>query len=329
MGASARAARRRRAGRPLAAPPCRSTRPALAFGNGRSYGDVCLNDGGVLWATRGPRRFIAFDGDRRARCEAGVMLARSSVSRCRRLVPAGHAGHALVTRRRRDRQRRPRQEPPPRRHVRRARRAPTCCAPTAAVVCSPARRRLVPGDGRRPRSDRPDRVGEVRLRPVAGPWIETRTHAVRLARRVLRAISARLADARVHGRRGSTALGRPPARARGLFFAATTPQRSNRAPRREALQRAVRRRRSRSSAAAGARLQRPYYRAPPATQRRARQTTALLLPARRPAATGTGIYGPRGFHQYQCVVPARPQRDATRELSRRSRRSAPARSSRC
>ena len=30
-----------------------SRKPGLPFGNGRSYGDVCLNAGGVLWATRG------------------------------------------------------------------------------------------------------------------------------------------------------------------------------------------------------------------------------------------------------------------------------------
>ena len=35
--------------------------PGLAFGNGRSYGDVCLNPGGTLWLTRGMDRFISFD----------------------------------------------------------------------------------------------------------------------------------------------------------------------------------------------------------------------------------------------------------------------------
>jgi FAD/FMN-containing dehydrogenase len=49
--------------------------PGLAYGNGRSYGDVCLNPGGTLWTTRGLDRFIAFDADAGVlQCEAGVML---------------------------------------------------------------------------------------------------------------------------------------------------------------------------------------------------------------------------------------------------------------
>ncbi len=49
--------------------------PGLAFGMGRSYGDVCLNHDGVLWLTTGLDHFIAFD-DRTGRlvCEAGVLL---------------------------------------------------------------------------------------------------------------------------------------------------------------------------------------------------------------------------------------------------------------
>jgi FAD/FMN-containing dehydrogenase len=49
---------------------------ALPYGNGRSYGDVCLNDGGTLLQTRGLDRFIAFDAERGLlRCEAGVLLS--------------------------------------------------------------------------------------------------------------------------------------------------------------------------------------------------------------------------------------------------------------
>jgi FAD/FMN-containing dehydrogenase len=50
-------------------------RPFIAHGNGRSYSDVCLNEGGFLLDTRGLDRFIAFDhGTGRLRCEAGVLL---------------------------------------------------------------------------------------------------------------------------------------------------------------------------------------------------------------------------------------------------------------
>ena len=51
-------------------------RSLLPYGNGRSYGDSCLNDGGILLHTRGLDRFIAFDAATGVlRCEAGVLLA--------------------------------------------------------------------------------------------------------------------------------------------------------------------------------------------------------------------------------------------------------------
>ncbi|MEJ2692968.1 MAG: FAD-binding oxidoreductase [Candidatus Thiodiazotropha sp.] len=47
----------------------------LPFGNGRSYGDVCLNDNGVVLDCRNLDRFISFDpGTGVLRCEAGVLL---------------------------------------------------------------------------------------------------------------------------------------------------------------------------------------------------------------------------------------------------------------
>ncbi len=48
----------------------------LPYGLGRSYGDVCLNDGGTLLATRNLNHFIDFDKQTGLlRCEAGVSLA--------------------------------------------------------------------------------------------------------------------------------------------------------------------------------------------------------------------------------------------------------------
>ena len=50
--------------------------PVLPYACGRSYGDSCLNDGGVLLDVRGLDRLIAFDGELGLlRCEAGVTLA--------------------------------------------------------------------------------------------------------------------------------------------------------------------------------------------------------------------------------------------------------------
>jgi len=48
----------------------------LPFGNGRSYGDVCLNNGGVLIDARSLNRFMRFDlKDGILRCESGTLLS--------------------------------------------------------------------------------------------------------------------------------------------------------------------------------------------------------------------------------------------------------------
>jgi FAD/FMN-containing dehydrogenase len=49
--------------------------PGIAYGMGRSYGDACLNPGGVLWRTAGLDRLVSFDdATGRLVCEAGVVL---------------------------------------------------------------------------------------------------------------------------------------------------------------------------------------------------------------------------------------------------------------
>jgi FAD/FMN-containing dehydrogenase len=69
---------------PFPTPP--EGRTVLPFGNGRSYGDSCLNVGGALAQTRGLDRFIHFDRQTGVlACEAGVLLADI----LRVAVPAG------------------------------------------------------------------------------------------------------------------------------------------------------------------------------------------------------------------------------------------------
>ena len=52
-----------------------TTQPGITFGLGRSYGDVCLNPGGTLWTTERLDNFISFDETQgRIICEAGVSL---------------------------------------------------------------------------------------------------------------------------------------------------------------------------------------------------------------------------------------------------------------
>lgn len=50
--------------------------PLIAYGNGRSYGDVCLTDSGTLLLTRGMDRFVEFNSRTGVLCcEAGITLA--------------------------------------------------------------------------------------------------------------------------------------------------------------------------------------------------------------------------------------------------------------
>ncbi len=63
-----------------------ATRPLLAYGQGRSYGDSCLNDGGTLLRTAGLDRFVSLDPKSGIlRCEAGVTLGEI----LRLVVPRG------------------------------------------------------------------------------------------------------------------------------------------------------------------------------------------------------------------------------------------------
>jgi len=71
----------------------------LPYGNGRSYGDVCLNDGGALLLTRGLDRFISLDPDTGIiECEAGVLLSEIiELALPHGWFPAVTPGTALVT----------------------------------------------------------------------------------------------------------------------------------------------------------------------------------------------------------------------------------------
>jgi FAD/FMN-containing dehydrogenase len=73
--------------------------PMLPFGNGRSYGDVCLNDGGTLLLTRGLDRFISFDPVSGVlECEAGILLSEIiELTLPNGWFPAVTPGTALIT----------------------------------------------------------------------------------------------------------------------------------------------------------------------------------------------------------------------------------------
>ena len=75
------------------------SQPMLPFGNGRSYGDVCLNGGGTLLLTRGLDRFISFDPVSGVlECEAGVLLSEIiGLTLPDGWFPAVTPGTALIT----------------------------------------------------------------------------------------------------------------------------------------------------------------------------------------------------------------------------------------
>ncbi|MBN9229676.1 MAG: FAD-binding oxidoreductase [Legionella sp.] len=53
----------------------KQNQPGICFGMGRSYGDACLNPGGILWHTEALNRLLHFDPKTgRLTCEAGVLL---------------------------------------------------------------------------------------------------------------------------------------------------------------------------------------------------------------------------------------------------------------
>ncbi|HUR89894.1 MAG TPA: FAD-binding oxidoreductase [Ramlibacter sp.] len=59
----------------LAAQVAEGPLPGLAYGMGRSYGDVCLNPEGTLWETRALDHFVSFDdATGELVCEPGVLL---------------------------------------------------------------------------------------------------------------------------------------------------------------------------------------------------------------------------------------------------------------
>ncbi len=73
--------------------------PVIPYGNGRSYGDVCLNENGALIATRALDRWIAFDASSGVlECESGVLLTDIiDFALPRGWLPPVCPGTALVT----------------------------------------------------------------------------------------------------------------------------------------------------------------------------------------------------------------------------------------
>jgi hypothetical protein len=69
-------------------------RQVLAYGLGRSYGDCCLNDGGILLDTLGLDRFLHMD-QQSGKLRSGFHFA---AGRSRRVVLVGEPGNEVCDR---------------------------------------------------------------------------------------------------------------------------------------------------------------------------------------------------------------------------------------
>ena len=289
--------------------------PGLAYGNGRSYGDVCLNPNGRLWRTRGLDRFIAFDpATGVVHCEAGVLLSELTavtlpqgwflaVTPGTQFVTVGGAiandvhgkNHHLTG--------------TFGRHVRRF-----CLARTdgSLLDCSPAENAglyaaTIGGLGL---------TGvivdaELQLRRVPGPWVDVETLAFEnldafftLSEQSQTEYTVAWIDCAARG----SALGR------GIFLRGThaADQRpaAPKAPRRVPFTPPI-------SLINGLSLRAfnfTYYRLNAARQGRSQQHYLPYFYPLDHVLEWNRIYGPRGFYQYQSVVPPAHARDATRAM---------------
>lgn len=298
-----------------------TSRPGLAFGMGRSYGDVCLNPGGSLWDTHHMARFVSFDEDTGVlACEAGTLLGDIQ----RTFAPRGWmlpvspgtqfvtVGGAIAN------------DVHGKNHHLRGTFGDHVGALTLArtdgqvIECGPADNRewfaaTVAGLGLTGVITQ----ASLQLARVPGPWLETEAIPFHGVDEFFS-----LADTSEAGWEYTVAwidcLSR---RERGIFFrgrpmAADAPE--PRAPARsvpvELPVPLINRFTLRMFNSA-------YYAAQVAGPRRRREHYAQFLYPLDHVAHWNRIYGPRGFYQYQCVVPHGARAPAIREMMDMIRRS--------
>ena len=292
--------------------------PGIAYGNGRSYGDVCLNPGGVLWHTIGLDHLTYWDPDTGVLgCEAGVLLQDIQrlfvprgwmlpVSPGTRLVTVGGAiandvhgknHHALGSFGD---------------HVRRLWLARSDGSLTECSPCQEARwfEATVGGMGLTGVIVR----AELQLRHVAGAWLDTET----IPYNGLDEFFA-LADGSEAGWEHTVAwvdcVARTAAGMRGVFMRAN-PSTASQGPQPRAGSRRmpftppislVNRWTLRP-------LNTAYYQLQRSRSGRALRHYEPFLYPLDGLQEWNRMYGPRGFYQYQSVVPPQAARDATQAM---------------
>lgn len=291
--------------------------PALAYGNGRSYGDVALNPQGRLWMMRSLDRFIAFDPTTgEVECEAGVLLDDLirvvlphgwflPVTPGTRFVTLGGAVANDV-------------------HGKNHHGAGSFGDHVRSLL-------LLRTDGERIRcgpAERPEwlraTVGgmgltgvilsvRLQLMRISGPWMRGESRAFRSLQEFF-ALSTQAEGQHdyvvswldcVHGRSD----------ARGILFAAshdddTRPSPAAPRPRRVPLTPPV----SLINGLSLRAFNSAYFNRHASRQGELRQHILPFFYPLDSLLEWNRIYGPRGFHQYQCVLPRRDEQAATAEL---------------
>jgi FAD/FMN-containing dehydrogenase len=291
---------------------------ALPFGNGRSYGDSCLNSGGVLLQTRRLDRFIHFDASEGVlTCEAGVLLGDILGL----IVPRGWflpvvpgtqhvtVGGAIANDV----------------HGKNHHRAGTF----GSHVCS---LELLRSSGERlscSSAENPDwfaaTIGglgltglivsaQLRLRPVVGAWMDVETIRYGDCKEFF-TLSEKSDASHEYAVAWIDCLARGSQLGRGLF------QRANHASRGDAVVR-------RGGVPLGVPFTPPlslvnpvslrifntlHYRRAPPQSLALRHFQSFFFPLDS-LRNWNRLYGPRGFYQYQCVLPSVTARDALTEL---------------
>jgi FAD/FMN-containing dehydrogenase len=294
-----------------------SRQPGLPFGSGRSYGDVCLNPGGTLWATRGLDRFVSFDERTGViECEAGVTLKEViDLALPRGWFPAVTPGTQFVT-----------VGGAIANDVHGKNHHGSGCFGDhveSLTLLRTDRRRIACGPAIEPNWFRATVGGlgltglistaTFRLRPVAGPWIDCERHAFQSLDQFfeLSATSIGRWEYTVSWIDCSSMRRGEP---RGIFFAGNHAASSAPAPRESSWRVPLTPPVPLVNRLSLRVFNRLYY---VANQAGAERSTRLYRSFFYPLDAlleWNRIYGPHGFYQFQCAVPEPNQKAAVREL---------------
>jgi len=292
--------------------------PLLPYGNGRSYGDVCLNDGGTLLSTRSLDHLIAFDAATGVlECEAGVLLSEIIELLAPRhwmlpvvpgtaLVTVGGAIANDV-------------------HGKNHHRVGTFChhlldfellrSNGEFLICSPHQntelfRATIGGLGLTGLI----RSARLQLRTIDGPWIEGETQRFANMEEFL-ALSAASDDEHEYTVAWFDSTAPAQQRGRGVFMRANHCAITDPAPIRQGQVRVPLTPPFSVVSQFTTRILNGLYYRRSATRPKQRQwlQQRFLFPLDR-ILDWNRVYGPRGFFQYQCVLPAQGATDAFKTM---------------